>query len=138
MSPTTAERNATTQPQVRDADNVAQTKNYPENLSDFSYNKIKFSDDKQSIPTDPASASSSAIVVHEQELTQPHNDQQGWRVNVGNSMGMVSTVVNENIITARYATFATIALLSAYGISRTPLFFRYKTVSDIPGTCVGG
>lgn len=58
-----------------------------------------------------------------------------WRQMVGRGMDSVSKVINENIIAARYATFASIVLLSAYGIFHTPLFFRFKSVKDIPGAC---
>lgn len=44
----------------------------------------------------------------------------------------VSEAINENLILVRYGTITSIALLSAYGLYKTPLFFRYKSVSDIP------
>lgn len=34
----------------------------------------------------------------------------------------------------RYATFSTILLMTAYGISQTPLFFRYKSIEQIPSS----
>jgi len=54
------------------------------------------------------------------------------RQTVGKTMHVVSDLVNENLIAARYAALASIGLLAAYGISQTPLFFRYRTVSEIP------
>lgn len=59
---------------------------------------------------------------------------ESWRQVVGNQMQSVSDIINDNLVAARYASFASIALLSAYGLANTPLFFRFKTVSDIPGT----
>lgn len=55
-----------------------------------------------------------------------------WRQLVGQGMHAVSDAINENIVAARYATIASIVLLSAYGVASTPLFFRFKTVKDIP------
>ena len=51
---------------------------------------------------------------------------------VGGGMHAISDLINEHIIAARYATFATVALLGAVGMSRTPLFHRVKSVSEIP------
>lgn len=53
---------------------------------------------------------------------------------IGNSINAVSDVINDNIIIARYTCFSTIALLTAYGLFKTPLFHRYKSVSEIPST----
>lgn len=50
----------------------------------------------------------------------------------GNALHKLSDLLNDNIIAARYGTFAAIGLLSAYGLAHSPLFFRYKTVADIP------
>lgn len=43
-----------------------------------------------------------------------------------------SEIINDNLILARYGTIVTVGLLSAYGLYKTPLFFRYHSVSDIP------
>jgi hypothetical protein len=64
---------------------------------------------------------------------EPHLTES-WRQAVGIAMDSVSDAINDNIVAARYATFASVALLSAYGLANTPLFFRFKTVSEIPGT----
>jgi len=53
---------------------------------------------------------------------------------LGNSINIITDAVNENIIIARYSTIASIALLTAYGISKTPIFFRYKNVSEVPSS----
>ena len=54
------------------------------------------------------------------------------RQEVGGGMHTISDFINEHIIAARYATFATVVLLGAVGMSRTPLFHRSKSVSEIP------
>ena len=54
------------------------------------------------------------------------------RRTIGSGMHAVSDLINDHIIAARYATFATVVLLGAVGMSHTPLFHRYKTVSEIP------
>jgi hypothetical protein len=53
---------------------------------------------------------------------------------VGQAMDKVSTLVNDNLIAFRYGTVASIALLTAYGLSNTPLFFRYRIVQEIPSS----
>ncbi len=55
---------------------------------------------------------------------------------IGNSLHTLTEIVNNNIVAARYGTFASIALLTAYGISKTPIFFRYRRVSDIPSSII--
>mmetsp|Transcript_13318 Transcript_13318/g.31125 ORF Transcript_13318/g.31125 Transcript_13318/m.31125 type:complete len:352 (-) Transcript_13318:742-1797(-) len=47
-------------------------------------------------------------------------------------MDRFTALINDNMIAARYGVFATIAMLTAYGISNTPLFFRYRSVAEIP------
>jgi len=60
------------------------------------------------------------------------------RTIVGKGMNKFTALINDNIIAARYGVFATIALLTVYGIANTPLFFRYRTVAEIPGSyCIG-
>ena len=63
-----------------------------------------------------------------------HADNQTFDIRqaVGGGMHAVSDLINEHIIAARYATFATVVLLGAVGMSRTPLFHRFKSVSEIP------
>ena len=55
------------------------------------------------------------------------------RSSLGQGMSAVSDVVNDNLIAFRYGTVATVTLLTAYGLANTPLFFRYKSVAEIPG-----
>jgi hypothetical protein len=72
-------------------------------------------EDQPSTTTDSSSASSSWIRDAGGRVTQA-----------------VADGINNNLIAARYGTMAAIGLLAAYGISQTPLFFRYRTVSEIP------
>jgi hypothetical protein len=51
---------------------------------------------------------------------------------VGRGTVQLSEWVNSNLIVARYAAYAGIGLLAAYGITHSPLFFRFRTVADIP------
>lgn len=62
----------------------------------------------------------------------PSDQSWDWRNSAGRIMHGVSNTVNDNIVVARYGTIATIALLTGYGIYKTPLFFRFRTVSAIP------
>jgi len=47
-------------------------------------------------------------------------------------MNVVSDFINNNQLEVRYGTIACIAILSAYGIYKMPLFFRFENVADIP------
>mmetsp|Transcript_3344 Transcript_3344/g.4694 ORF Transcript_3344/g.4694 Transcript_3344/m.4694 type:complete len:113 (+) Transcript_3344:58-396(+) len=53
---------------------------------------------------------------------------------VARAMSNISDTVNENLTLFRYGTFLSVTCLSAYGLSKTPLFFRYKNVSEIPSS----
>jgi hypothetical protein len=59
------------------------------------------------------------------------------RALVAESMSRWSTFVNDNKIAARYGVVATVTVLTAYAISQTPLFFRYKTAADVPSSLFG-
>jgi hypothetical protein len=54
---------------------------------------------------------------------------------MGQNVASLSDFINENLIPFRYGTMATVTLLTVYGLSNTPMFFRYKTISDIPSSC---
>lgn len=92
----------------------------------------------QGIPDDPPAStdeSSPPSPTDSADTADTHKSapaEESWRDVVGHGMDSVSTIINENLVAARYATIASIVLLSAYGISSTPLFFRFKTVKDIP------
>jgi hypothetical protein len=93
----------------------------------------------QGIPDDPpvsTDESSPPSPTDSADTADTHKStpdaEESWRDMVGHGMDSVSTIINENLVAARYATVASIVLLSAYGISSTPLFFRFKTVKDIP------
>lgn len=67
----------------------------------------------------------------------PAVDPNSLRGTVGAGMDRFSHLVNDNLVAARYGVFAGITLLTVYGLSQTPLFFRYRTVADVPGKCEG-
>lgn len=52
----------------------------------------------------------------------------------GKALESFSDFVNENLILFRYGTTATVLFLTAYGLSQTPIFFRFKRVMDIPSS----
>ena len=93
-------------------------------MTDSSSSNVVDGDEPSSATTDAASANNS----------KQHMENQAFDVRrtIGDGMHAVSNIINEHIIAARYATFATVALLGAVGIARTPLFHRYKSVSEIP------
>jgi hypothetical protein len=53
---------------------------------------------------------------------------------VGQIMNDISAIVNDNLIAFRYGAVASISLLTAYGLSNTPLFFRFRNVAEIPSS----
>ncbi len=69
---------------------------------------------------------------NEKETISPTSTQTSKTQYLGSSLSSFSDFINDNLIIARYGTFATITLLTAYGLSQTPIFFRYKKVCDIP------
>ena len=54
------------------------------------------------------------------------------RQEAGQMLANISDTINENLIIARYGTFISISALTIWGISISPLFFRFKRISDIP------
>jgi hypothetical protein len=54
------------------------------------------------------------------------------RQQVGQALGFISNTINQNIITARYATIFSITALTVWGVSTSPLFFRFRRIADIP------
>ena len=77
----------------------------------------------------------SASALHNSDHDGNTNQMQSMhtlRQTIGHSMGQLSDVVNDNLITIRYATLSSILLLGAYSISQTPLFFRYRTLNELP------
>ncbi|KAL7537889.1 hypothetical protein ACHAXR_011723 [Thalassiosira sp. AJA248-18] len=54
------------------------------------------------------------------------------RHRLGRQLSNVTDVINDNLIVVRYATISTVLLLGVYGIANTPLFYRYKHITDIP------
>lgn len=67
-------------------------------------------------------------------VSPPSNDGSSSRIRsmLGHGTGQLSDFVNENKIAARYCVTATIGVLGAYAIAHSPIFFRYRTVSEIP------
>jgi hypothetical protein len=61
------------------------------------------------------------------------SDETSVRKVVGTRMHNLSQAINDNLIAARYGAMAGIFLLTAYGLSNTPLFFRFRIISEIPG-----
>lgn len=92
------------------------------------------SNETADLPMERDAASSDEPLVPHVEAPSSNESPttEPWRQVVGQGMEVLSDTINENIVAVRYATIASIGLLSAYGFSRTPLFFRFKTVKDIP------
>jgi hypothetical protein len=52
---------------------------------------------------------------------------------VGDGMHVFTDLINDHLVAARFGVFAGVGLLTAYGLSNTPLFSRFRTVSEVPG-----
>ena len=65
-------------------------------------------------------------------ICQPQT--RSFRIFFSAATHALSDFVNENLITIRYAALSSVLLLGAYSISQTPLFFRYRTVKEIPNS----
>jgi len=70
----------------------------------------------------------------QQQQQQQQQQSSTLRTSIGRQLSSFSNFVNDNFIAARYGTFATITCLTAYGLSKTPLFVRFQTVADIPSS----
>ena len=54
------------------------------------------------------------------------------RQQFGTALSSISDTINNNLIIVRYVTLSSVLLLGAYGVVNTPLFFRYKRISELP------
>lgn len=61
-----------------------------------------------------------------------HGQKASIRSEIGKSFSSLSSFIEDNIVIARLAGKASIVILTAYGLYKTPFFFRYRRVSDIP------
>jgi len=72
--------------------------------------------------------------VSMETIDVPPPPPMDMRKTVGTGMDDFTKVVNDNLIAVRYGVFAGVTLLTVYGLSQTPLFFRYRTVNEIPSS----
>lgn len=91
-------------------------------------------DDKPSAQSQP-----NDVLIHESSNVQsasttppPDMQSQSQASSVGSGTVHLSDLINDNLIAARYIAFSTIGLLTVYGLAHTPLFFRYRTVAELP------
>ena len=88
--------------------------------------------------TEEAKSSASTIIeVDHRSSNQnspPSLTTTTLRQEAGQVLASISDTINSNLITARYATFLSITALTVWGVSISPLFFRFKRISDIPIT----
>jgi hypothetical protein len=84
----------------------------------------------------PFNISETATVLREEALPEiqqkPDPSNKNPLSTVGAWTVAVSDTINDHLIVARSLTMATIGVMAWYGISQTPLFFRYRTVADVP------
>ena len=66
------------------------------------------------------------------EQSKARSRQSNSKSYLGSAMVSVTKSINDNIIVFRYTTFSLIALIGAYGFSKTPLFSRFKSINEIP------
>jgi endonuclease YncB( thermonuclease family) len=90
------------------------------------------SDRETDLSSDVSSTGSSLRQEQHASHSASKDDTSSLRSVLGAGTSRFSDFINDNIIAARYGAIASIAVLSAYAISQTPLFFRYRTVAEIP------
>ncbi|CAJ1954334.1 unnamed protein product [Cylindrotheca closterium] len=56
------------------------------------------------------------------------------RSTMDGAMHTVSDTINNNLVAARMGVMASVVLLGAYGIANTPLFFRFRTIHEVPSS----
>jgi len=61
-----------------------------------------------------------------------HHSSSLLRQETGRILAKISDTINDNLILARYTTLMSLSALTVYGLSISPLFFRYKRITDIP------
>eukprot|EP00538_Stauroneis_constricta_P000969 CAMPEP_0119570990 /NCGR_PEP_ID=MMETSP1352-20130426/43894_1 /TAXON_ID=265584 /ORGANISM="Stauroneis constricta, Strain CCMP1120" /LENGTH=300 /DNA_ID=CAMNT_0007620667 /DNA_START=92 /DNA_END=994 /DNA_ORIENTATION=- len=94
-------------------------------------------------PKPPPAVSSTAVTAGDNDNEQQASDMSGNGNNnttnatnirqlIHKPMNAISNLINENMIIARYATVSSILLLTGYGLSSSPLLFRYRNVAEIP------
>ncbi|KAL7477291.1 hypothetical protein ACHAW6_003103 [Cyclotella cf. meneghiniana] len=92
-------------------------------------------------PSDSDDSTSSDITQSRRPLETPsypshdeHNasPKNSLRHRLGTHLSTLSDLINSNLIVFRYGAMSTILLLGVYGIANTPLFYRYRSVWDIP------
>lgn len=81
---------------------------------------------------EPNLAVSSPSSEASQQAACSNDDTGSLRSKFGEGTARFSGFINENKIAVRYGVIASISVLGCYAISQTPLFFRYRTVSEIP------
>lgn len=84
-------------------------------------------EEKESLPTEVAPLQAPS------NPSDPVVDPSSVRGTIGGGMDRFTQVINDNLVAARFGIFSGVTLLTVYGLSQTPLFFRYRTVADIPG-----
>lgn len=86
--------------------------------------------------SDPPASETPIHIPNDTASSPPASQQQHQQPSIRSSLGSVSTTlsdaINQNLAVARSAALAATGLLAAYGLAQTPLFFRYRTVSELP------
>ena len=82
--------------------------------------------------TDPQSPSAPSTSSAEPPAPESTLKSPTIRQRLGGTFSSISDTINSNLIIIRYGTIGSIVLLGAYGIANTPLFYRYKSLWDIP------
>ena len=70
--------------------------------------------------------------THSSSAQSQESTLDAARALIGSSTVSLTDAINNNLLAVRYGAAATVGLLTAYGLSQTPLFFRYTHVADIP------
>lgn len=75
---------------------------------------------------------SSSEILSSNNQPDRNESSSSLRSQIGGSVSLLTDFIEDNIIVARIAGKTSVFLLTAYGLYKTPIFFRYKRVADIP------
>ena len=81
-----------------------------------------------SLPSKSAESASTTDIKSKDCSSKPST----FRRQIGIRLSTISDAINDNLIIVRYATVSSVLLLGVYGVVNTPLFYRYKSIMDIP------
>lgn len=89
-------------------------------------------DVKETTKSDETEWNDESYPIEAKPQLSSETEELSHRQAIGQSLNHVMDWAHQNKIAVRYGVLTTISLLTVYGISQTPLFFRYRSVHEMP------